>query len=193
MHKFKLILLGLVVPFTVFHVHAEELQYINDGTIHYYCDDKKSIFYFFAEPRAHYPNSVKKYDINIDSLLISKEDSEGNITRLGSRKDIRQCGNIKLVFESGFYNANTQGLLGLLDYPLLSVSINGKSIFNNKILNLCASGGSRTVCPSDSAIQSIEITKKTSKLYKMALTTAIPQDKNESFRLEKKNVQLKVK
>ncbi len=46
MHKIKLILLGLVAPFSGFYVHAEELQYINDGTIHYYCDDKKSIFYF---------------------------------------------------------------------------------------------------------------------------------------------------
>lgn len=191
MRKIKLIF--LCMAFYITALHAEEIQYINDGVVQYYCNDKNSNFYFSAEPHAQYLRGIKKYNINVDSLLISKEGSEGNMIRLGSKKEIRQYGVIKLIFESGYYNANVHGLLGLLDYPIISISINGKSIIDKKPLNLCASGGTRAVCPTDFSIQAIGITKKSNDLYQLILTKALPVDEGDSFKLKSETLKLKVK
>lgn len=189
MRKIKLIFLCALYLMT-FHAYAEELQYINDGRIHYYCNDKKSNFYFSVEQQASPTKYLKKYDIDVDSLLISKEDSIGNILRLGSKKSIHQCGAIKLVVESGFYNANTLGMLGLLDYPLMSISIGGKRVFDKNPLNLCASSGSRAVCPTDFSIQSIGIIKVSHNLYQVILTKALPANDGDSFELKKESLNI---
>lgn len=183
----------MVFYIAISHVHAKELQYINDGTLHYYCNDKKSNFSFFAEQQALPSKKYKKHDIHVDSLLISKEDDQGNITRLGSKKSTHQCGDIKLVIESGFYNANTQGVLGLLDYPLMSISIRGKRVLDKNPLNLCASSGTRQVCPTDFSIQSIEIFKSSRNVYQILLTKALPVNNGDSFKLNKEILNLKVK
>lgn len=193
MRKIKLIFLCIACYLTALHVYAKELQYISDGRIHYYCNDKKSNFYFSAEQQGSFLKDFKEYSIDVDSLLISKEDSEGNITRLGSKKSIHQCGAIKLVVESGFYNANTQGMLGLLDYPLMSISINGKRVFDKNPLNLCASSGSRAICPTDFSVQSIEIIKFSRDLYQVTLTKALPVNNGDSFKLKKEIIKLKAK
>lgn len=193
MRKIKLIFLCIACYLTALHVYAKELQYISDGRIHYYCNDKKSNFYFSAEQQGSFLKDFKEYSIDVDSLLISKEDSEGNITRLGSKKSIHQCGAIKLVVESGFYNANTQGMLGLLDYPLMSISINGKRVFDKNPLNLCASSGSRAICPTDFSVQSIEIIKVSRDLYQVTLTKSLPVNNGDSFKLKKEIIKLKAK
>lgn len=193
MLKIKLIFLCITFYITTFHVYAKELQYINDGTIHYYCNDKKSSFSFFVEQHSPPSKNFKKHDIDVDSLLISKEDYQGNITRLGSKKSIHQCGEIKLIIESGFYNSNTQGMLGLLDYPLMSISIHDKRVLDKNPLNLCASGGLREVCPTEFAIQSIEIIKISRNLYQVALTKALPINDGDSFKLTTETLKLKVK
>ena len=193
MRKIKLIFLCITCYLTALHVYAKELQYISDGRIYYYCNDKKSNFYFSAEQQGSFLKDFKEYNIDVDSLLISKEDSEGNITRLGSKKSIHQCGAIKLVVESGFYNANTQGMLGLLDYPLMSISINGKRVFDKNPLNLCASSGSRAICPTDFSVQSIEIIKVSRDLYQVTFTKALPVNNGDSFKLKKEIIKLKAK
>lgn len=172
----------------------EERQYINDGIVQYYCDAKKSNFYFDADSPTSPLIDVKKQKVDVNSLLLlTKEDSQGNMTRLGSKKATRQCGAIKVVFESGYYNANPQGLLGLMDYPLVSISINGKNLFNKTPLNLCASGGLRAVCPTALSIQEIKITKISPDLYQVKLTKALPVDEGDSFKLKKEILKIKIK
>ena len=161
-------------------------MYINDGIVEYYCDVKNSNFYFNANAIKPSLINIDKQKVNINDLLItSKEDANGNILRLGSKKEVRKCGDIKLVFESGFYNSNPLGMLGLIDYPMLSVSIKNKQVINRKTLNLCSSGGQRQECPNEPSIQSLEIIKRSKNVYRATLVNAIPQ-KNDSIKLERK-------
>ena len=182
MNKIKLIFLSTLFYSIALPSYAEELQYIDDGAISYFCDNKKSNFYLSVEQNKLPLKDYKKQTIDIDSLLISEEDSDGKITRLGSKKSINQCGGVKLTFESGYYNSNTQGFLGLMDYPLISLSIEGKKIVDKKPLNLCTSGGLRMICPTDYSIQNIKIVKDMHNSYQITLTKALPINNSDSFK-----------
>lgn len=184
MFEIKLTALSIILCLTANNVNAadpdKEIQYIDDGLVQYYCNTKTSDFYFDADSIKP-PTGLKKQNVNITSLLIqSKEDSYGNKIRLGSKKNIRKCGAIKLVFESGFYNSNPQGLLGLMDYPLLSIFINNKNITNKTPLNLCNSSGLRSVCPTEFSIQSVKISQNSKGSYKVVLTKAFHQDSDNT-------------
>lgn len=195
MNILKLIILALIFCISANKAHADELQYINDGVVEFFCDAEKSYFYFEADtPKPK--TGAKKQSVDVDSLLItSKEDSFGNIRRLGSKKEKRQCGVIKLVFESGYYNSNIQGMLGMLDYPLLSLYIDNKVLLNRKVLNLCESGGGRAECPTDdySSIQSLEITKQSKSLYRIKLIEAYSREQSDGYVYKTKFFNFKVK
>lgn len=170
-----------------------ESSYVVDGTVEYYCNTKKSYFAFFADsPKLL--KGIKKQIVEIYHLSItSKEDSLGNYMRLGSKKAIRQCGTIKATFESGYYNANIQGELGLMDYPLMSITVDGQKILNKNVLNLCSSSGFRMICPTDFSIQSIEVMKVSKNLYQISLTKAIPIDNGDNFKLENETINVTAK
>lgn len=193
MHKIKLFFIYTVFSFSTHSVKAEEPSYITDGIVEYYCNAKKSYFAFYADsPKIK--QGYKKQKVEISPLLItSKEDSFGNYKRLGSKKAIHQCGTIKATFESGYYNANIQGELGLMDYPLMSITIDGKKILDKSVLNLCASGGARAVCPTDFSLQSIEINQISRNLYQIVLTKALPVNNGDNFKLKKEDLKLKIK
>ncbi|TCM60285.1 hypothetical protein EC844_13436 [Acinetobacter calcoaceticus] len=187
MRTIKLMMLCMIFFLTTNKVNAtdEAIQYIDDGIVQYFCDAKSSSFYFDADSLTSPLIGFSKQKVDVMSLLLSsKEDSYGNITRLGSKKFVRQCGAIQLVFESGFYNSNIQGFLGLMDYPLLSISINDKKIMSKSTLNLCASGGVRMTCPTDVSIQSIKIIKVSRNLFQITLTEAFPEEDGGGFKLK---------
>ncbi len=197
MTKIKKIFLWTLFCLIANHANAvdhEEMQYVNDGIVQFDCDAQTSSFYFNADASQSVFVQAKKYKVDTSSLLISgPEDLYGVSLRLGSKKAIRQCGAIQIVFESGFYHSNPLGQLGLMDYPLMSISINGKSLFGKAVLNLCASGGVRMTCPTNFSIQSIEISKTSQHTYQVKLTKAFPENEGEGFVLKKEFLKFNIK
>lgn len=191
MNQVKLFLTCIILLFTVNSAYAIETQYIDDGIVQYYCNANTSNIYFDADSlKAPTAGMQKKIVKTYPLLLLSKEDENGIRLRLGSKKAIQKCGAVKLIFESGFYNSNPVGELGLLEYPLISVLINNKAIINRSPLNLCNSSGTREICPTDFSIQAIEIVKSSKNLYQVKVKKALPISNGDS--VEFKTEDLKV-
>lgn len=191
MNRVKSFLTCITLLFIVNSTYAIETQYIDDGIVQYYCNANTSNIYFDADSLKAPTVGMCKKTVSISPLLLqSEEDEMGNRTSLGSKKAIQKCGSVKLVFESGFYNSNPQGMLGLLNYPLISVIINNNVIINRNPLNLCDSSGTRETCPTEFSIQAIEIVKSSKNLYQVKVKKALPLSNGDS--VEFKTEYLKV-
>lgn len=161
--KFSVVtLISIVSFFYLIPAYAVSSQYIDDGIVEYYCNNTKTNFYFTSDINSKTPEGFKKEQIKIDSLLLwsKNTDKEGNELRMGSKIAKRQCGKLTIKFSSGYYNVNPSGQLGLIDYPVITLETKGKVIIKNKQLDLCASGGVKIKCPSDSSIQEINVEYK---------------------------------
>jgi hypothetical protein len=94
---------------------------------------------------------------SIDLTLYTPKDKQNNVYRSGSKTLKRQCGAFTIVVRGGFLNSNPMGELGAIEYPLIGISFNGKSIAKPIAIGECDSTNSRynaeSHCPDDWATE----------------------------------------
>lgn len=99
------------------------------------------------------------------------KDKQGNVYRTGSKTLKRQCGAFTIIVSGGFLNSNPMGELGAIEYPLISLSFDGKPIAQKIAIGECDSTNNRynaeSHCPDEWATEIIAFpdSSKRTSLY----------------------------
>lgn len=117
-------------------VHAQEDRF------HFYCKPGSSELFVSIKPEdkpASAADYVKKRVAWQKLLRMGPQTNAlGDPLRTGSRVSTQRCGTLTLRFASGFVNANPQGELGALDFPLIEISQGRKLLLPRTALEPCA-------------------------------------------------------
>ena len=135
-----------------------------EGILPIYCNEQSGEFFVSSDGDVPPNNadSFTKRKIDWASLLKvgPQKNQWGDPLRTGSRVKVVQCGKVSISFSSGFLNANPQGELGALDFPVIQVKQGKRILLPPTALEQCAITFSRYTyfgeCP-DSWAKSIEV------------------------------------
>ena len=102
-----------------------------ESKIAFYCDQQTGAFFISAvsADRPKVAKKLRKHVMNWAALLKigPEKNGWGDPLRTGTTIKSERCGPIKVTFSSGFPNANPQGELGALDFPVIEIS-KGKQV-----------------------------------------------------------------
>ena len=96
-----------------------------EDKISVYCDHHTGAFFISAisSERPKVAERFRKHVVNWPALLKigPEKNGWGDPLRTGTTIKTQRCGPIKISFSSGFLNANPQGELGALDFPVIAI------------------------------------------------------------------------
>jgi hypothetical protein len=118
-----------------------------DSKLPFYCDQRTGAFFI---SRNHDITSSRwdgkmKQAVNWIALLKTgpQKNGWGDPLRTGSRTRTEQCGPITVKFSSGFLNANPQGELGAMDFPVVEIRQGKHVLLKPTALEQCEVNSSR--------------------------------------------------
>lgn len=132
--------------------------------IAFYCDKQTGAFFVSAAPdeKPKIVGRLLRHVVNWAELLKTgpEKNGWGDPLRTGSAIKTHRCGSMKINFTSGFLNANPQGELGAIDFPVISIYKGKNALLAPTAIDQCDVNTSRYSyfgpCPSSWA-KSIEI------------------------------------
>ncbi|MEK8047963.1 hypothetical protein [Ideonella margarita] len=112
-----------------------------------YCNVHTGEFFISAAGDAP-PGDASRYSkqrVDWASLLKvgPRKNQWGDPLRSGSRTKVMRCGPTSISFSSGFLNANPQGELGALDFPVIQVRRANRTILPHTALEQCSVNSAR--------------------------------------------------
>jgi len=112
-----------------------------ESKIAFYCDQQTGAFFISAvsADRPKVAKKLRKHVMNWAALLKigPEKNGWGDPLRTGTTIKSERCGPIKVTFSSGFLNANPQGELGALDFPVIEISKGKQVLLKSTAIEQC--------------------------------------------------------
>ncbi|UCV09597.1 hypothetical protein [Dechloromonas denitrificans] len=133
----------------------------DDSDLYFICD--KKISWVMLSLSSEQFDKQKRLNRETEKISISKlfqftaEDDHGNIYRKGSSSTKRKCGEFQVTIKGGFLNANPNGELGAVEFPLIEITMNGRQVLAPVSLGQCETNIGRynymSKCPDNWAVE----------------------------------------
>jgi hypothetical protein len=135
-------LMTRVLPLCLLMLFVNIRAHAQDDGFYFYCKPASSEI-FVSIKADDKPESAAQYvkkRVDWQKLLQvgPQKNGWGDPLRSGSRISKHRCGALTLTFASGFVNANPQGELGALDFPLVEIRQGRKLLLPQTALEPCA-------------------------------------------------------